>query len=118
MMKKTGHTSSKACMKLILALLFPVLAFADPAASSLAGKTVSLRDEKGKASTTTSTSGTRTTFRDAQGRTTGTATQSSTGKTTFRDSSGRITGTSTTRGNTITFRDASGRLTGTATVKK
>lgn len=57
-------TSSKARMKLILALLFPVLAFADTA-SSLAGKTATLRDEKGKASTTSSTSGTKTTFRDA-----------------------------------------------------
>lgn len=66
-------TSSKALMKLILALLFPVLAFADPA-SSLAGKNSTLRDEKGKASTTTSTSGTKTTFRDASGRLTETAT--------------------------------------------
>ena len=106
-------TSSKARMKLILALLLPVLALADPA-SSLAGKTATLRDGKGKASTTYSTSGTKTTFRDAQGRTTGTATQSSTGKTTFRDAQGRMTGTSNTSGSKTTCRDAQGRLTGTS----
>jgi hypothetical protein len=60
-------------MKLILILLFPVLVLADPA-SSLTGKSATLRDEKGKSTTTTSTSGTKTTFRDASGRLTETAT--------------------------------------------
>lgn len=100
-------------MKLILALLLPVLSFADPA-SSLAGKNATLRDEKGKSSTTTSTSGSKTTFRDAQGRMTGTATQSNVGKTTFRDAQGRMTGTSTTSGTNTTCRDAQGRISGTS----
>ncbi|GEP43115.1 hypothetical protein BGE01nite_24060 [Brevifollis gellanilyticus] len=43
-------------MKLILALLLPVPAFTD-SASSLAGKTATLKDETGKATTTSSTSG-------------------------------------------------------------
>lgn len=50
-------------MKLILVLLFPILAFADPA-STLAGKNATRRDEKGRSSITT-------TFRDAQGMMTG-----------------------------------------------
>lgn len=81
-------TASKDLMKLILILLLPVLAFADPA-SSIAGKNASLRDEKGKSTTTASTSGSKTTFRDAQGRMTRTATQSSSGTTTFRNAQGR-----------------------------
>jgi len=57
--------SFKPSMKLILVLLFPILATADPA-SSLAGKNTTLRDEKGRSSTTASTSGATTTFRDAR----------------------------------------------------
>lgn len=63
----------------------PPAAFADPALF-LAGGDASLRDEKGKSTVTTSTSGTKTTFRGAHGRMTGTAMQSSRGKTNFRDS--------------------------------
>ena len=58
---------------------------------------------------------TSTTFRDANGRITGTVTTDSNGTKTFRDGSGRTTGTATTDSNgTTTFRDASGRTTGTA----
>lgn len=61
----------------------------------------------------------KTTYRDASGRTTGSATTNSSGKTTYRDASGRTTGTSTTnaQGKT-TYRDASGRTTGTSTKKR
>jgi len=58
---------------------------------------------------------TSTTFRDANGRITGTVTTDSNGTKTFRDGSGRTTGTATTDSNGMTtFRDASGRTTGTA----
>jgi YD repeat-containing protein len=56
-----------------------------------------------------------TTFRDANGRITGTVTTDSNGTKTFRDGTGRTTGTATIDANGMTtFRDASGRITGTA----
>jgi len=109
--------SSKIPMKLILILilLVPVLAWADPgSSSSLAGQNATLRDAKGRASATARTSGGQTTFRDAQGRMTGTATTSSTGLTTFRDAQGRKTGSSSKSGSKSTCRDAQGRITGTS----
>lgn len=57
----------------------------------------------------------KTTYRDASGRTTGSATTNSSGKTTYRDSSGRTTGSSSTNSSgKTTYRDASGRTTGTS----
>ena len=56
------------------------------------------------------------TYRDAQGRTTGTATTSG-NTTTYRDAQGRVTGTATTSGGTTTYRDAQGRVTGTKTTR-
>jgi YD repeat-containing protein len=61
----------------------------------------------------------QTTFRDANGRITGTVTTDSNGMKTFRDGSGRITGTATRDSNgTTAFRDASGRTTGTASTPR
>ncbi len=58
----------------------------------------------------------KTTYRDASGRTTGSATTNSSGKTTYRDSSGRTTGSSSSNSSgKTTYRDASGRTTGTST---
>jgi hypothetical protein len=54
------------------------------------------------------------TFRDANGRITGTASRDANGTVTYRDSMGRMTGTSTRDANgTRTFRDRMGRITGT-----
>jgi YD repeat-containing protein len=51
----------------------------------------------------------QTTFRDANGRITGTVTTDSNGTRTFRDGTGRTTGTATRDSNgTTTFRDATG----------
>jgi hypothetical protein len=60
----------------------------------------------------------KTTYRDAQGRTQGTVTTDSRGKTTWRDSMGRVQGTATTdsHGKT-TYRDAQGRVQGTKTTR-
>jgi YD repeat-containing protein len=61
----------------------------------------------------------QTTFRDANGRITGTVTADSNGTKTFRDATGRITGTATIDANGMTtFRDASGRTTGTASAPR
>ncbi|MCM0036639.1 MAG: hypothetical protein NBV66_12720 [Burkholderiaceae bacterium] len=61
----------------------------------------------------------KTTYRDASGRTTGSATTNSSGKTTYRDSSGRTTGSASTNSSgKTTYRDASGRTTGTSTSKR
>jgi hypothetical protein len=55
----------------------------------------------------------QTTFRDANGRITGTVTADSNGTKTFRDGTGRTTGPASTDSNgTTTFRDAGGRTTG------
>jgi hypothetical protein len=57
----------------------------------------------------------QSTFRDAEGRTTGTSSTDSGGQTTYRDAGGRTTGTSSTdSGGQTTFRDAGGRTTGKA----
>ncbi len=62
---------------------------------------------------------TSTTFRDANGRITGTVTTDSNGTKTFRDGTGRTTGTATIDANGMTtFRDASGRTTGTASAPR
>ena len=60
----------------------------------------------------------KTTYRDAQGRVTGTVTTDRYGKTTWRDGRGRIQGTQTTdRNGKTTYRDAQGRVIWTKTVK-
>jgi hypothetical protein len=61
----------------------------------------------------------QTTFRDTNGRITGTVTTDSNGTKTFRDAGGRTTGTATRDSNgTTTFRDAGGRTTGTASTPR
>ena len=60
----------------------------------------------------------KTTYRDAQGRVTGTVTTDRFGKTTWRDGHGRIQGSSRTdRYGKTTYYDAMGRMTGTKTTK-
>lgn len=54
----------------------------------------------------------RQTYRNAQGRTTGTASTSG-NHTMYRDAQGRTTGTATTNGNTTVYRDTQGRTSGT-----
>jgi len=59
-----------------------------------------------------------TTFRDAQGRISGTASTSG-NVTTYRDRSGRMTGTAERqRDGSVQYRDAMGRLTGSATAPR
>jgi YD repeat-containing protein len=59
-----------------------------------------------------------TTFRDAQGRISGTATTSGT-TTTYRDRNGRITGIAERqRDGSVQYRDAQGRLSGSATAPR
>jgi hypothetical protein len=95
----TTATKRKNNMNWKMAVTFAVLAVASTAASAQ-----------------------QSTFRDAQGRTTGTAATTNGGSgvtTTFRDSTGRTTGTATTtNGGATTFRDAGGRTTGTATAPR
>ena len=56
---------------------------------------------------------TKTTYRDAQGRTQGTVTTDRYGKTTWRDGQGRVQGSATTdRYGKTTYRDAQGRIQG------
>ena len=65
------------------------------------------------------TASAQTTFRDANGRITGTVTTDSNGTKTFRDRTGRTTGTATIDANGMTtFRDGSGRTTGTASTPR
>ncbi len=54
----------------------------------------------------------RQTYRNAQGRTTGTASTSG-NHTMYRDAQGRTAGTATTNGNTTVYRDTQGRTSGT-----
>jgi YD repeat-containing protein len=59
-----------------------------------------------------------TTFRDAQGRLTGTASTSGS-VTTYRDAQGRLTGTAERqRDGSVQYRDAMGRRTGSATAPR
>ena len=68
---------------------------------------------------TTASAQPSTTFRDANGRITGTVTTDSNGTKTFRDGTGRTTGTATIDANGMTtFRDGSGRTTGTASTPR
>jgi lipopolysaccharide export system protein LptA len=61
----------------------------------------------------------QTTFRDANGRITGTVTANSNGTKTFRDGTARTTGTATIDANGMTtFRDVGGRTTGTASTPR
>ena len=61
----------------------------------------------------------KTTYRDASGRTTGSSTTNSSGQTTYRDASGRTTGSATTNSSgKTTHRDASGRTTGTSSTRR
>jgi YD repeat-containing protein len=57
----------------------------------------------------------QTTFRDAQGRTTGYAAPQGGGSTQYYDSSGKSLGTSTTTGGQTKYYDAQGRSIGTST---
>jgi hypothetical protein len=58
----------------------------------------------------------QTTFRDAQGRTTGTASPEGSGTVRFRDSSGKTIGTSSTDSSgTTRYYDAQGKSLGTST---
>lgn len=70
---------------------------------------------------------TKTTYRDAQGRTTGSETRrdnaDGTTSSAYRDSQGKTTGTATERKNadgstTKTYRDSKGRTTGSETTRK
>ena len=65
------------------------------------------------------TASAQTTFRDANGRISGSVTTDSTGTKTFRNGTGRTTGTATIDANGMaTFRDAGGRTTGTASTPR
>jgi uncharacterized protein YdeI (BOF family) len=114
-MKMIASTSSKLPMKLILVLLFPALAFADHFVA-LAGKDSTIRDQNGRVTVKTTSSGAKTIFRDDKGRLSGSLEQSKSGKTTFRDAQGRMKVTSNTNGTTTFCRDTRGRILGTASI--
>ena len=65
------------------------------AGSAVAQPSTTFRDAQGRISGTASTSGNVTTYRDAQGRMTGTAERQRDGSVQYRDAMGRLTGSAT-----------------------
>ena len=106
--------ASSGCLPSLLLIIVILLLLAGLGVFGAERSTSTYRDGQGRMTGSSTTIGSGTTYRDGQGRMTGSSTTIG-NSTTYRDGQGRMTGSSTTIGNNTTYRDASGRMTGSAT---